>query len=209
MESRQLVTNVATTPRGTRFVAEGVGGFGNERWNAQTTYSLQSSGGPADPDITTFARGVLTASTAGPGFHLAHNPEVGAPTTAPMLPVTAGVPFAFAVWSRFSIASICRLGWRFSIGTTWLTTTQFVDTALSANVWTRLSSGQLTVPATATHVALYVINNATQPIGYTFDATGLVVAGVDPGFHVDGDTSGWKWSGTAPHSSSSGPLFSL
>lgn len=210
----QPIRNRAPDPRVTRWSTDPPiqPGAGNNRWTAYCTFSLVAGAtdGPAGVGLTTYGRLTVTGTQIGLGFHLAENPEAGSPTPSQMLPVVAGQAVTMAFYVRSSVdmgANTYTYKYRWANGSTWVTGATTLSMTLAAGVWTRIAVTPK-APAGATHLSLATQYGVAPTVGSTLDVTGLqFIDGPDPGRYLDGNNTGWRWTGTAGASESAGYPF--
>lgn len=211
----QPVRNRAPDPRSTKWATTAPVGPGasNERWNNVTTYTLVTGAtdGPPGLGITSYARATFTTGTQGGlGFHLADNPEAGAPTPARMIPVTPGQRISLGIWVRSAVTTAAfTLKYRWATGSTWVSGAVSPTSSVTAGVWQLLPLTAI-VPAGATHLSVAAQHGVAVAVGTTLDVTGLmIIDDLLPPTHVDGETPGWRWTGTVGASESVGYPYTL
>lgn len=213
-------TNLATSPRGERFIT-GLNELGANDNIANGTYSLETTDGPTE-ELSYFARKTSTsASTAGSTFGLTEDDPNVAPVTALNdVPVTAGSTYTLSLWMRSSVAATnfhASVRWYDNAGAAVaaIDTVQ-VATSVAANTWTRVTR-TIVAPVGATRAAFRVRTDGAVN-GMTTDVAGILFEqSATMGTYFDGsmdnlydDTlEGWytfEYTGVAEESTSTESL---
>lgn len=128
------------------------------------------------------------------------------------VPITAGKPYTFSVYTRCSVATAHRrfVNWTDGSGTQIGSTGTGTETSIPANTWQRLSI-TATAPSGASSASFVWgpypgSGSPGSSVGETLDADAVMVTeGSTLYNYADGNSSNWVWNGTANSSTSTGP----
>ncbi len=208
-ERAQPVRNLVTNPRATggAWVASSTSG-------QISTDTHVTSGGPTGG---TFFRRSFTAASTGSlqssdMILVGGGPAVPGVSIGSAAPVAAGQRYALSVWVRSSVAQTVHVQAQWLVGAGSAGSSQGPDTTLVPGVWTRLSVVAV-APLTALAVRLDIDGGAGYipwQVGDTLDATmAMITLGSTVWVYADGDTPGWRWTGTPGASASVGWPYTL
>ena len=215
------ITNLASDPAATKYTTPNTAaGWRSDRYSADGTYTLVTGAedGPVD-GLKTYARLQITRATPnGRGFHIVGNPEA-ASTGGNGMPIEAGKTYTVSAYvrnQRLSGAVVYAMGVRFvDSSNAWVGSNTSGGSAISEMGSPVTSPGPwvrawvtVTAPASATKMHAYVreVASGGHVSGDRIEGTGLMITeGSKLHAYADGDSAGWKWTGTPHNSPSVGP----